>query len=460
MIWLIVIFGAVLRLININQSLWLDEATSVLVARGFSFSEIITRFSPGDFHPPLYYFLLKIWIGIFGATEIGARSFSVVLGSLTVFVVYLIGKKLKGEKAGLLTGFLLATAPLHIYYSQEARMYAFSAFLSSVVVLFLLLVLKKSEFKNWVGFTVSAILLLYTHYVAILLLVAIFIYLSVWERKFFKKEFGKWVTSGFIIIASFALWFPILSQQFQAAQLAKINMPSWWAILGETNLKQLALVPVKFLIGRISFYDKAIYTLYVLIPLLPSGFLLFKSWAQRKTRIIWSWLAIPFVLSAALGLFSSGFSYFRLLFILPAFYLLIAVGIFSFKNAGIQKIFIAAFILVNISSAGIYLFNPRFHREDWRGAVSWIEENSGGRNAATLFVTKGQREAYSYYAESVSSYGPEELEKPGFDTIWLMRYVQPIFDPKDTLRRKVEGTGYRKIEERDFNGVVVWEYRR
>ena len=36
MIWGILILGFVLRLISINQSLWLDEATSVLVARDMS----------------------------------------------------------------------------------------------------------------------------------------------------------------------------------------------------------------------------------------------------------------------------------------------------------------------------------------------------------------------------------------------------------------------------------------
>ena len=40
-----------------------------------------------------------------------------------------------------------------------------------------------------------------------------------------------------------------------------------------------------------------------------------------------------------------------------------------------------------------------------------------------------------------------------------MRYVQPIFDPQDNLRKKVEES-YKKTREKDFNGVTVWEYEK
>ncbi|MCK4588787.1 glycosyl transferase family 39, partial [Candidatus Woesebacteria bacterium] len=80
MIYAILILGLVLRLISINQSFWLDEATSALVARDMSFAQILSQFSPADFHPPFYYFLLKIWTATFGVSEVGARSLSIIVG--------------------------------------------------------------------------------------------------------------------------------------------------------------------------------------------------------------------------------------------------------------------------------------------------------------------------------------------------------------------------------------------
>ena len=50
---LVLIFGLVLRLINLNQSLWLDEITQAVTSKG-SFLNIFNELQ-GDFHPPLYH---------------------------------------------------------------------------------------------------------------------------------------------------------------------------------------------------------------------------------------------------------------------------------------------------------------------------------------------------------------------------------------------------------------------
>jgi len=41
-----------------------------------------------------------------------------------------------------------------------------------------------------------------------------------------------------------------------------------------------------------------------------------------------------------------------------------------------------------------------------------------------------------------------------------MRYLQPVFDSSDSLRAKIEASGYNKEKEYDFNGVVVWKYNK
>lgn len=460
---LIVLLGFVLRVISINQSFWLDEATSVLVARDFSFSDIITRFSPGDFHPPLYYFLLKIWIGVFGATEIGARSLSVVLGLATIPLVFLIGRKLLNKETGLIAALFFATAPLHIYYSQEARMYVLATFLATLLILFFLRIKKDSRrFYNWVGFIIAGSLLIYTHYQTLSLFIVLIAYLWMSQRKFFLDNFRKWFLSFALIAVFFLFWTPVLAKQLHTAVLAKMNTPGWWVVLGQANLKQLALVPIKLLIGRISSYNKVFYAISILFPLALSGYLLARSISFiKKTLLIWLWLLIPVAVSAIFGWFSSGFSYFRLLFVLPAFYLLLAFGAVSIKSKTLKQGVVLALLIVNLVASGIYLFNPKFHREDWREAVRFIEERSRGKSTASIFVTRNQRDPYRYYSEGyVLPYGPEGLAKGPFTTIWLFRYVQPIFDPDDALRKRVEELGYIKRAEHDFNGVIVWEYNK
>ena len=85
--------AAWLRAYNLDgSSLWSDEGnTWALLSRSFG---QIARDAAADIHPPGYYWLLKVWTSIFGASVNGMRSFSVLAGVLLVFVVYRIGKQL------------------------------------------------------------------------------------------------------------------------------------------------------------------------------------------------------------------------------------------------------------------------------------------------------------------------------------------------------------------------------
>ncbi len=118
---------------------------------------------------------------------------------------------------------------------------------------------------------------------------------------------------------------------------------------------------------------------------------------------------------------------------------------------------------VNLLSTGAYLFNTRFHREDWRGLVGYIESESVGKRAKVIFVANSQMEGYNYYLKDrnptwkVNAYPPDALDRKS-NIIWLMRYVQDIFDQEDSVRQTVEKYRYKKTREHDFNGIVVWRY--
>ncbi|MCH7641625.1 glycosyltransferase family 39 protein, partial [Patescibacteria group bacterium] len=174
-IFLILLLGLILRLVAINQSLWLDEAIGAIAVRDFSYSGLITDFLKFDNHPPLYYLDLKTWTSVFGYSELALRFHSVLYGVLTVLVTYLIAKKLVGGKNKLfpiLSSLLLATSQIHIYYSHEARMYSMVAFLASLAFYSFLFLIEKKNNKNyyWVLFSFSITSLVFTDYVPIFLL--------------------------------------------------------------------------------------------------------------------------------------------------------------------------------------------------------------------------------------------------------------------------------------------------
>ena len=118
-LYLILGLGLVLRLLSLNQSLWLDEAILANAVSRLSLTDLITQYMPTDFNPPLFYLFEWFWGRWFGFSEIALRFPSVIFGMVTVYLVYRLG--------GKLPALLLATSGLSIYYSQEARMYSLAA---------------------------------------------------------------------------------------------------------------------------------------------------------------------------------------------------------------------------------------------------------------------------------------------------------------------------------------------
>ena len=73
----------------------------------------------GDYKPPVYMYLLVPSIAIFGLNEFAVRLPSALAGILTVAVMYyLVSALFKDRNLALLSAFLLAISPWHVYYSR------------------------------------------------------------------------------------------------------------------------------------------------------------------------------------------------------------------------------------------------------------------------------------------------------------------------------------------------------
>ena len=131
-VWLPVLVGAAIRLAGLDRlSFWLDETTSVRIARQ-SFAAIWQ--DVGDTHPPLYHLLLHAWL-LGGTNEAWVRLLSSLLGIATIPALYALGRVLMGRRVALGAAWLLALLPWHIWYSQEARMYAAVGLLGTLALL-------------------------------------------------------------------------------------------------------------------------------------------------------------------------------------------------------------------------------------------------------------------------------------------------------------------------------------
>ena len=131
-LWLTLLLAALLRFFRIGaQSLWADEGNSVAMA-GRTLAEISAA-AAADIHPPLYYWLLNLWVRVFGDSETALRSLSAIWGIILVWLVYQIAVRLFDRRTALLATFFAAISPFLIYYSQEARMYEMLAALAALL---------------------------------------------------------------------------------------------------------------------------------------------------------------------------------------------------------------------------------------------------------------------------------------------------------------------------------------
>jgi hypothetical protein len=168
--------------------------------------------------------------------------------------------------------------------------------------------------------------------------------------------------------------------------------------------------------------------------------------SNAKNRFNWLWLGLPILIGFILSFKIPVFVYFRFLFVLPAFVLLLAEG--TPKNIK----FIIFITIISVISLGIFNFNSRFQREDWRAVVNYIKNNK------VFMPSRAQDAALKYYSPNIIINDVNNITLGQEKTIYLVRYVQEIFDQRDFLRRVLELSGYIKAEEKVFNGVVVWKY--
>jgi hypothetical protein len=129
----IVALGGFLRVHEIGtKGLWLDEAFSVWV--GWQpIDGLLGWLVRIDQHPPLYYLLLHFWMAL-GDTASTVRGLSALCGTLTIPVVYLLGRRLADGRVGLLAALILAVSPFHVRFAQETRMYTLLALNASLAL--------------------------------------------------------------------------------------------------------------------------------------------------------------------------------------------------------------------------------------------------------------------------------------------------------------------------------------
>ena len=133
----VMLLGLLLRVYRLDeQSLWWDDYNGLahLTINGFFASMMeARRMNPEG--APLYHVVQYFASYLIGTGEYAQRMLNVGIGTLTIPVVFLIGRNSFGVRAGLIAALLFAMSPPHIYHAQSLRIYPLAMLLGAISLL-------------------------------------------------------------------------------------------------------------------------------------------------------------------------------------------------------------------------------------------------------------------------------------------------------------------------------------
>jgi uncharacterized membrane protein len=114
---------------------------------------------------------MHFWLQ-WGRGEAFVRFPSAIVGAFSILLILLLGRNLLSRPAAWLAALLLAVSPTHVWYSQEARMYALLAMWALFSAYSWVKLLKGNGRFYWLGYVLTTTLGLYTQYTMGLLILA------------------------------------------------------------------------------------------------------------------------------------------------------------------------------------------------------------------------------------------------------------------------------------------------
>jgi hypothetical protein len=221
---LVLLLALLLRLIGFaSRPIWYDEAFSILFSEkgpGAMLYGTLTMIgsSSADIHPLGYYTVLWLWMKGFGTSVVVARSLSILINLITVFLLYVLSRGLFDEKTALTAAAIAALLPFQVHFAQEIRMYGLLS-LWLIISTISFLRGRQGTWKWWGVFAISSALAQYTHHLAIVYL------LPLAATPVIQRDLKTIKRVLFASLAAIVIYLPWLIQL--PAQLTKVDAAYW-----------------------------------------------------------------------------------------------------------------------------------------------------------------------------------------------------------------------------------------
>lgn len=474
--FLLISIGAFLRFYRLDwHSLWADEGGSILVA-GMNFHSMFSFIIHQDAHPPLFFLILHGVLAL-GSSEFLLRVPSAFFGILSISMTYLIAGRLFNTITARIALFLMAFSAAQIYITQEIRMYPYFISLSLLSTYLLLRTVEKPEWPAAALYSLSLVMTLYTHYMAVIVLLCHGTALLFIFRE--KDSFRKLLTAQIIALVTFLPWLSAVLIQQKAAT----TPPFLFHLSSFVHTFFAFFSGFTFIINRRTpeYYLVLLFSLVVPVVMalsIPGGW----RGMEKKNRIGMIFVLISLLLPMAALALASLFKIKHLFavkyitFTMPFYYILLAFLSQTAEKRITVYVLPVVFLLINAVAIHNWYFIPEFQKQRWKEAITWVrsERQSGDAFLIQDFLQVNCLQYYLGGKEDIFMIRPvemptalEELSKRHLRIWYIASCGWRIKDPELKLimwlrenMKETEVRNYRNIDPYADVLVILFEKKK
>jgi mannosyltransferase len=393
----IVAIGAILRFLHLGaQSIWVDEALSIAYAQ-LPWPQFVHLMQSRELNMFPYYLLLRGWIHL-GTAEWIVRSLSASCSIATLPLLYHLGVRLFGVRAGQIAVSLLALHPYHIRFAQEARGYSLMLLLVTGSTLLFVRATENSSRHSkhlWIAYVVTSALAVYAHFYASLALLAQWTSVALLRSRDFP-----WKRGAVSVIAIGILLAPVA-----AFVLLGHADPAGW--IRFPTIKRVEYLMYSLLGGDNAHGARLVaWPLYAIV-LFAAGVAARRAWRgsarnAERCALVFAGAALPIVLVLAVSLIKPIFVDKYLMECLPFAVLLVAIGVNGLRPPVLAGSVLLVVLLLSVHGTVNYYRHP--DKDDWRSATRHVLVSARPGDAA-LFFPRYVVAPFEYYQARLDTSG-------------------------------------------------------
>lgn len=366
-----------------------------------------------DRHPLSYYIILKLWRDFVGDTDLELRLLSVLIGIVTVALVYQIGRRKLGHLRAAFAALLVAMNPLIVYQDQYIRMYAPALLLTAVAFYIIFAARPKTLWSRLLTYLIlvgAVVAAVYFHVLAVTIIPILGV-LLLWQARRRPAESAM----GMAALAVSGLGIlPYISNIFMTGNQGggSLALEGWYrTLVGE----------VKTLLDYqsvLTFTANERLLLIVLVLILVVAI-----YRDRQMGTLFSvWLLGTLVLGAFVSLRIEFFTSKILTFGVIPFSYILATAFFGKAAAVDRRGLLPALLVIGLMLAGQWqMARPGNQREDFRSAAQFVEQYATSNDAVFIHL--------NWYRYVFGHYYPRPFFAPFANNISSEEEVRTTFEP-------------------------------